>query len=220
MNFNFVKIAFQLICILILTGLEVNSEEESRIDLGKTLKLNRAFENTKFILTPARKTKKIFQQNLDKIKNECCEENFQNFKEVEEIKNILQDCLNEKCEKYMFPIFNPKKPPKKLVGFRLINKIDDLILENEKFKYNKLTKKLDINQSERLKNEKDVNILKKSLKEIEIENKNLRKTVDKMLIKYESKISKLEKSNEELQNDFQKAYDMLSKSKQKKFDKK
>jgi hypothetical protein len=50
--------------------------------------------------------------------------------------------------------------------------------------------------------------------------KKLNKTVDKKLKNYQTKIIKLEKQNKELQEDFGKAYGMLSKPKQRKFNQK
>ena len=213
------KLLIQGILLFILGIYGVNASENTTIDVTQTLKLDRAFENTKYILTPGKKARKIFQENIDKINAECCDEDFKQKAKVEEIKNILQSCLDKNCEKYALPIFNSKKPPQKLIAFRLISEIDNLILENENFKYKKLTLQFDANRSEKLKNEENLDILKKSIKELENENSKLKKTVDKMLKNYQGKISKLEKTNNELQDDFQKAFEMLSKNKQKKFKK-
>ena len=214
------KLFFQVILVFVFsTILNTHASENSTIDLTQTLKLDRAFENTRYILTPAKKAKKIFQESIDKINTECCDEDFKQKAKIEEIKNILQSCLDKNCERYAIPIFNSKKPPQKLVAFRLIPEIDNLILENENFKYKKLTLQFDANRSEKLKNEKNLDILKKSIKELENENSKLKKTVDKMLKNYQGKISKLEKNNSELKDDFQKAFEMLPKTKQKKFKK-
>lgn len=214
------KLLIQVILLFIFIGIYgLNASENTTIDVTQTLKLDRAFENTKYILTPGKKARKIFQENIDKINAECCDEDFKQKAKIEEIKNILQSCLDKNCEKYALPIFNSKKPPQKLVAFRLISEIDDLILENENFKYKKLAQQFDTNRSEKLKNEEDLEILKKSIKDLENENSKLKKTVDKMLKSYQNKISKLEKTNNELKDDFQKAFEMLPKNKQKKFKK-
>ena len=44
-----------------------------------------------------------------------------------EIKDIFEDCLNTKCYKFMLPLVNSKKPPKKAKPYR----IADYMLENE-----------------------------------------------------------------------------------------
>ena len=213
------KLLIQGILLFILGIYGVNASENTTIDVTQTLKLDRAFENTKYILTPGKKARKIFQENIDKINAECCDEDFKQKAKVEEIKNILQSCLDKNCEKYALPIFNSKKPPQKLIAFRLISEVDNLILENENFKYKKLTLQFDANRSEKLKNEENLDILKKSINELENENSKLKKTVDKMLKNYQGKISELEKTNNELQDDFQKAFEMLPKNKKKKFKK-
>ena len=214
------KLPFQVIFFFVFFGIyNVGASENTTIDVTQVLKLDRAFENTRYILTSGKKARKIFQANIDKIDAECCDEDFKQKAKIEEIKNILQSCLDKNCEKYAIPIFNSKKPPQKLVAFRLISEIDDLILENENFKYKKLTQQFDANRSEKLKNEEDLDILKKSIKDLENENSKLKNTVDKMLKNYQSKISKLEKTNNELKDDFQKAFEMLPKNKQKKFKK-
>ena len=131
--------------------------------------------------------------------------------EIYSIKNILEDCLNSKCQNKLIPIYDPKKPPLKILAFKESQKIDNLILDHEKFKYNKLSKKI---ENKDLKNlEKD-----ELISEFKKENKKLKKTVDKMLVNYQKKISKLEKDNKQLQENFNKVFNMLPKSKQKKFE--
>ena len=128
-------------------------------------------------------------------------------------KNILEDCLNSKCQNKLIPIYDPKKPPLKILAFKESQKLDNLILDHEKFKYNKLSKKIE---------KKDLKSLEKDelISEFKKENQKLKKTVDKMLINYQKKISKLEKENKLLQDNFNKAFEMLPKYKQKEFSKK
>ncbi len=199
------------ILFVIFTITQLKSEE-AKVDVIDVLNLGKQFENTKIILTSIKKTNSILETSIAKIDSECCDENFNKKDEIAEIRNIMQDCLDKNCGKNMLPIFNKKKPPLKLVALKLINKVDDLILENQNFRYDQLSKKLDISRSKKLKNEE-------SLDELEKENIKLKDTVDKMLKNYQNKITRLEKENKELENDFQKAFDMLPKSKQKKFNK-
>ena len=194
--------------------------EEAKVDVIDLLNLGKQFENTKIILTPIKKTQSILKSSIAKIDNECCDENFPKKNEITEIKSILQDCLDTNCGKYMLPVFSKKKPPAKLIALRLVNKIDDLILENQNFRYEQLSKKLDVNRSKKLENEKDTKVLKENIDELEKENTKLKDTVDKMLKNYQTKIIKLEEKNKQLEEDFQKAYDMLPKRKQKEFSKK
>ena len=191
--------------------------EEAKVDVIDLLNLGKQFENTKIILTPIKKTQSILKSSIAKIDNECCDENFPKKNEITEIKSILQDCLDTNCGKYMLPLFNKKNPPAKLIALKLVNKIDDLILENQNFRYAQLSKKLEVSRSKKLKNEKDAQILKKNIDELEKENVKLKDTVDKMLKNYQNKITKLEKEKEELNKNFEKAFNMLPKSKQKKF---
>ncbi len=156
--------------------------EETKIDVLDLLNVGKQFENTKIILTPIKKTQSILKSSIAKIDSECCDENFPKKNEIAEIKSILQDCLDTNCGKYMLPLFNKKKPPAKLIALKLVNKIDDLILENQNFKYEQLSKKLEVNRSKKLENEKDTKVLKENIDELEKENVKLKDTVDKISI--------------------------------------
>ena len=71
------KLLIQGILLFIFSGIYgLNASENTTIDVAQTLKLDRAFENTKYILTPGKKARKIFQENIDKINAECCDEDF------------------------------------------------------------------------------------------------------------------------------------------------
>ena len=174
--------------------------DSGTIDLGKLIKL----EDQKYLLTPPKKTIKIFQSTLNKINTECCDNDFPNKNRLEDIKETLQKCLTTNCEKKLIPIYSKKNPPLKLTAFKMNNEVNDLLLEHGNFKYNKISKKLSSQTSET--SDKDQEIQK------------LKETVDKMLKNYQIKISNLEKENKELSEKFDKAYKMLPKVKQKKFD--
>lgn len=174
--------------------------DSGTIDLGKLIKL----EDQKYLLTPPKKTIKIFQSTLNKINTECCDNDFPNKNRLEDIKETLEKCLTTNCEKKLIPIYSKKNPPLKLTAFKMNNEVNDLLLEHGNFKYNKISKKLSSQTSET--SDKDQEIQK------------LKETVDKMLKNYQVKISNLEKENKELSEKFDKAYKMLPKVKQKKFD--
>mgnify|MGYP001306414870 FL=1 len=188
---------------------------QPRIEVGKLLKI----KNVKYLMTAPNTSSKIFKKAINKIDNECCEEDYPDRKKVLEIQKILKECINSKCQNAMIPIFDPKKPPKKLIAFQSLENLEDLILGNQKFKYLKLSKSLDISRSEKLKNEKSTDVLKTNISDLENENKKLKKTVNKMLLNYENKIQQLEERNKILEDKFQKAYDMLPKYKKKDFEK-
>lgn len=174
--------------------------DSGTIDLGKLIKL----EDQKYLLTPPKKTIKIFQSTLNKINTECCDNDFPNKNRLEDIKETLEKCLTTNCEKKLIPIYSKKNPPLKLTAFKMNTEVNDLLLEHGNFKYNKISKKLSSQTSET--SDKDQEIQK------------LKETVDKMLKNYQVKISNLEKENKELSEKFDKAYKMLPKVKQKKFD--
>ena len=95
-------------------------------------------------------------------------------------------------------------------------------MENEKVKFENISivkKAKDEKNLQKSKNEKNIEILKFSLKEMNDDNIKLKKKVDKMLSKYQKRITVLEKTNNELTDKFNKAYEMLSKNKRKKLDK-
>ena len=192
--------------ILIISILPSKSDEPKKpidsgsINLGKLIKL----EDQKYLLTPPKKTIKIFQSTINKINTECCDEDFPNKNRLEDIKKTLEKCLTTNCEKKLIPIYSKKNPPLKLTAFKMNDEVNDLLLEHGNFKYDKISKKLSSQTSET------------SDKDQEIEK--LKETVDKMLKNYQVKISNLEKKNKELSEKFDKAYKMLPKVKQKKFD--
>ena len=89
------------------------------------------------------------------------------------------------------------------------DEVDDLILDHENFKFNKLSLKMESGlSSEAEKNE--------TIKKFEEENKKLKKTVDKMLKNYQNKITKLEEENKKLTIKYDEAFNMLPPFKQKK----
>ncbi len=132
----------------------------------------------------------------------------------------MEKCISDKCYDKYFLIF--LTPPPKAIALRQINEIDGLILENEKVKYENAsiqkTKQDKINLK-KTKNEKNIEILRQSLENMNIENIKLKKKVDLMLSKYQKQIDILEEKNSQLNIKFEQAYEMLSKSKQKKLNK-
>ena len=196
---------------------------EKEIDKVKNSLANTA-SNTKHAITPPKKAKQLIEGSLSKINSGCCEENFKFKEEVMEIKGIYEDCLNNKCYKFILPLVNTKKPPKKVLALRRINLVDDLILENENQKYQNLITQMELDQSEqeiqkkkiKLQNEKDIELVKKQLVEKENENEKLKNTVNKMLINYQKKISQLKNEKQILQNNYDIVFEAHSKIKQKK----
>tara|TARA_B100000989_G_C19478346_1_gene443976 strand:+ start:462 stop:1142 length:681 start_codon:yes stop_codon:yes gene_type:complete len=200
---------------------------EDEINKVKNSLTNTAL-NTKHAMTPSKKAKSLIEVSLSKINSGCCEENFKYRKDVMEIKDIFEDCLESKCYKYNFPLVSNKKPPKKVLALRRINLVDDLILENENQKYQNLITKMELEQSEqdkqkkkiKLQNEKDIQLVKKQLMEKQNENEKLKNTVNKMLINYQKKIVQLKKENQTLQNNFDIVFEAHSKNYQKKLSEK
>ena len=71
------KFFFQVVIFFkLLAFFSVNASENTTIDVGEALKLNKAFENTKYMLAPVKKTREIFKMNIQKITSECCDEDF------------------------------------------------------------------------------------------------------------------------------------------------
>jgi hypothetical protein len=184
--------------------------------------------NTKYALTPSKKAKSLIEDSLSKINSGCCEENFKYKKEVMEIKNIFEECLNSKCYKFMLPIVNSKKPPKKVLALRRISLVNELILENENQKYQDLISQMKLDQSEqdkqknreKIQNEKNIQLIKTQLLEKENENEKLKSTVNKMLINYQKKIAQLKKEKQTLQNNFDIVFGAHSKNNQKRLSEK
>ena len=93
------------------------------------------------------------------------------------------------------------------------------IWENKDEFYNLMTKLSGEKDELKLKNEKDIEKVKKQVLDLEEKNIKLKQTVDKMLSKYQKKISKLEEENKKLNENFNLVFNAHSKTKQKKLEK-
>jgi hypothetical protein len=191
---------------------EINNVKDSLAD---------TLNASKHILTPPKMAKNKIEKSLSKINSECCEENFKYKKDLFEIKDTFENCLNKKCQNYMIPLFSVKKPPLKIISLRQIDLVDTLLLENEKQKYENLVLQMDLDsKNNEMKNEKNIQIVKDQLLLKEKENKKLKKTVNKMLTNYQKKISVLQKEKLALEENFNLVFESHSKAKQKKLSKK
>ena len=75
------------------------------------------------MLTFPKTAKNKLEDALEDINKNCCEANFQNQAKVEKIKTTIKKCLNEKCYTYMFPVYNPLKPPLKITALKNIQNL-------------------------------------------------------------------------------------------------
>ena len=177
-------------------------------------------EDVKFMITSKKKSLNLIQDGIDRINENCCEDNFYKKNKILKIKNNLEKCISDKCYDKYFLLF--LKTPSKAIALRQVNEIDGLILENEKVKYENAsiqkTKQDKINLK-KTENEKNIEVLRLSLENMNIDNIKLKKKVDLMLSKYQKQINVLEEKNSQLNIKFERAYEMLSKSKQKKLNK-
>tara|TARA_B110000503_G_C7088199_1_gene388245 strand:+ start:449 stop:1129 length:681 start_codon:yes stop_codon:yes gene_type:complete len=223
------KSIFLTTLALLFFNISAFSEDIVTKEINKTKKsLINTATTTKYILTPPKSAKKIIEDSIAKIQAECCEENFKYQKDLNEIKSNLEDCINKKCQNYMIPLFNVKKPPAKVLVLRQVELIDDLLMENEKQKYENLVSQmeLDLGQKEKdqkksmLKKEKNIESVKNQLLQIENENEKLKKTVNRMLTNYQKKISDLKKEKQILEDNFALVYEAHSKSTKKKLSEK
>jgi hypothetical protein len=179
-------------------------------------------QNMKFILINPIKSLSLIEEGIDKINQNCCEDNFDKKDEIIEIKNILENCLSDKCHENTMAIYFKKTPPLKATAMRQLKIIDNLILENEKVKFSNISLMAKKSEELLLKNSlglKNVKELKLSLKEMSNDNDKLRKRVDVMIVKYMKTIEELKKDNKKLNDNFEIAYEMHSTSKKKKLDK-
>ena len=175
---------------------------------------------TKYIFTNPITVKKRINVSLARIENECCEENFQYLNDIKDIQENLQNCLDKKCQNFMLPLYNKDKPPLKVVVLKQIVLLDDLIIENEKQKYENLLNQLEEDKNKlKIENENDISLVKKQFEELKRENVKLKQTVDKMLVNYQDKIKKLKKENERIKENFNYVFEAHSKNKQKKLEK-
>lgn len=175
--------------------------------------------NTKLIFVRSKIAQAKILKSIENIDSNCCEENFPDKDKLINIKKNLENCIANKCYKYNLPVY--AKVPQKVIALKQIDEVEILLNENSEIKYqNIILETENISRSKDLENERNINIVKQNLKELEKENTKLKITVDKMLKNYQLRITKLEKGNKELEENFNKAYNMLSKREQKEFNKK
>lgn len=192
----------QVLSIFFIAFISVsNAENEESIDVLEALNL----KEKKYLFASPKTTKKIFESTIARINNDCCDEDFPKKKRIIEIKETIEKCLSTKCQNKLIPIYVPKKPPLKLIAYKMNNEIEDLLFEHQNFKYKKLIKEIKIENSDSSGKDKEI--------------KKLKSTIDKMLKNYQKKISNLKEENKKLNENYDMAYEMLSKPKQKKLDK-
>ena len=185
-------------------------------------------ETDKLVMMGSTKAKKIVLSSYDKISNSNFEQNFKDINKVNVIKNTLKKCIEKKCFSNLIPIWRKGKPPTKAIALAYAQMVDDLVTENLKLKYenqiNNLIKKNESqNELVKLKNETNIDKIKdqfqKKIISMETENSKLKTTIEKMLINYQNQISNLKNENNTLRSNFDKAYNLVPKSKRKKLEK-
>jgi len=179
-------------------------------------------QNMKFLMIMPSKSLAMIEEGIDKINQNCCEDNFDKKDEVMEIKNILEKCLSNKCHENTMAIYFKKIPPLKAIAMRELTQIDNLILENEELKFTNISLKAKKSEELLLKNslaQTNIEELKQSIKKMSGDNDKLRKKIDIMIVKYMKTIEELKKDNKKLNDKFDIAYEMHSSSKKKKLDK-
>ncbi|MDA9728093.1 hypothetical protein N9U21_00595 [Candidatus Pelagibacter sp.] len=181
----------------------------------------------KLVMMNPMKAEKMITESYDEITNNCCESNFNQLSQVNEIKVTLKKCIDKRCFSNMFPIWRKDKPPTKAISLAYAKLVDDLVTENLKLKYeNQISSiiKEKNNQSEiaKLKNETNIDKIKKQFQKklvsMESENSKLKTTIEKMLINYQNQILNLKAENDTLRSNFDKAYNLVPKSKRKKLE--
>ena len=185
-------------------------------------------ETDKLVMMGSTKAKNIVLSSYDKISNSNFEQNFKDTNKVNVIKNTLKKCIEKKCFSNLIPIWKKGKPPTKAIALAYSQMVDDLVTENLKLKYenqiNNLIKKNESqNELVKLKNETNIDKIKdqfqKKIVSMETENSKLKTTIEKMLINYQNQISNLKNENDTLRSNFDKAYNLVPKSKRKKLEK-
>ena len=214
---NYLKkkyVYFFLILFTLNSNTYANTEKTKEFITEKT-------KSTRQILTLPNIAKKKISEALEEIEKECCEENFSKISQIKEIKTNLQLCLDKKCYNNIVPLFIKSRPPLKLQVMRQLEDLENLIIENDEIKYQNLRVRLSTeNDQLKIQNEKNIDLLKKKLIDLEKENLKLKKTVDRMLSQYQKKINRLEEENKVLTDNFNLAFQEHSKYKQKKLQEK
>ncbi len=184
-------------------------------------------ETDKLVMMNSTKAKNLVLNNYDKILNIDFEQNFKDKNKVNEIENTLKKCIEKKCFSNLIPVWRKGNPPTKAIALAYAQLVDDLITDNLKLKYenqiNSLIKKNESdNELAKLKNETNIDKIKdqfqKKIVSMENENSKLKTTIEKMLINYQNQISNLKAEINTLKSNFDKAYNLVPKSKRKKLE--
>ena len=210
---SLVQVILSVFMLCVVTASLADEAENKKKQQIKT-------QNVKFILIGPSRALKLIENGINKLNQNCCEDNFDKKDEFTKIKNTLEKCLSTKCYLNTIPIYIAK-PPLKAIAMRELTKIDNLILDNEEMKFANISLKAKKSEELILKNSQDQTIedLKLSLKKMSNNNDKMRKKVDKMIVKYMKIIEELKKDKENLNDKFNIAYEMHSASKKKKLDK-
>ena len=207
-----------ILAIFILCFTTSSFANEAKITEKQKIKM----QNMKFLIIMPIKSLAMIEAGIDKINQNCCEDNFDKKDEFMKIKNILEKCLSDKCYENTMPIYFKKTPPPKVIVMRKLAQIDNLILENEEVKFTNISLKAKKSEELLLKNslaQTNIEELKLSIKKMSDDNNKLRKKVDTMIVKYIKTIEELKKDNKKLNDKFDIAYEMHSIPKKKKLDK-
>ena len=208
---SLVQVILSVFMLCVVTASLADEAENKKKQQIKT-------QNVKFILIGPSRALKLIENGINKLNQNCCEDNFDKKDEFMKIKNILEKCLSDKCHEYTMPIYFKKIPPLKAIAMRKLTQIDNLILENEELKFKNISLKAKKSEELLLKNslaQTNIEELKQSIKKMSGDNDKLRKKIDIMIVKYMKTIEELKKDNKKLNDKFDIAYEMHSSSKKK-----
>ena len=213
-----------IISLFYLYGLSVKADN---LLPDASFLLNDKKETDKLVMMNSTKAKKMVLNSYDQISNSNFEPNFKDINKANKIEITLKECIEKKCFSNMLPIWRKGRPPTKAIALAYAQMVDGLVTENLKLKYenqisNLIKKKETENEIAKLRNETNIDKIKdqfqKKIVSIEDENSKLKTTIEKMLINYQNQISNLKAENDTLRSNFDKAYNLVPKSKRKKLE--
>ena len=205
------QIKLAILTFLMTLGLTIQPVHAENI-------LDKFKQVSKFGTVKDKTVKENSEKIINRINQECCNDNFGKKNELIEIKSFLEQCLTDKCYVGIKNVLTSGKP-KKLVAIENIDLAEKLLIENEKVAL--LKEKDDIEDLvKKIKKEKNLSQKQKEeLEKVNKSNQQLKDKIEKMLLNYDKRVSELEKQIKNLEEENEKLFSDLPKYKQKKYKK-
>lgn len=172
------------------------------------------------LILPRKNLDNSIKKTIQRINEECCEENFNKKSKLLVIKDQLEKCISRECTKFIISLSGNMIRPQAIKARDEANELLDL---NNKlsFENEKKNSQFETKQNELLeKSKNDYDKLLIAYKSLEKENIKFKERIEKLLSKYEKRIKNLSEEIDNLKSTNVALYNELPNYKKKKVNKK